>query len=163
MIVALKATGCAKVVNTQTESQMGKSHKHSTFPITLVRCPHSIRDAMSSYRRKSTGNNYSALLCLRRAFGKQINSERFSQTEQNAAPELSGGEVSCWRRPVLWQTVGIMIETRTRKQTSQIMWLHQQSTKRTFRSSVSLSPNTTGIMIHWNALFSQVPLSIFSK
>lgn len=26
MIVALKATGCAKVVNTQTESQMGKSH-----------------------------------------------------------------------------------------------------------------------------------------
>lgn len=29
MIAALKATGCAKVVNTQTESQMGKSHTHS--------------------------------------------------------------------------------------------------------------------------------------
>lgn len=29
MIAALKATGCAKVVNTQTESQMGKSHKHT--------------------------------------------------------------------------------------------------------------------------------------
>lgn len=29
MIAALKAIGCAKVVNTQTESQMGKSHKHT--------------------------------------------------------------------------------------------------------------------------------------
>jgi len=39
MIVALKATGCAKVVNTQAESQMGKSHFKS-FQIVLVRCPH---------------------------------------------------------------------------------------------------------------------------
>lgn len=103
MIAALKATGCAKVVNTQTESQMGKSHKHThTLNVSnsLMRCPHSVREVASFYARTSTGfcNNYSALLCLRRGFEEQINSERFIQTEQNAAPELSGGEVSCWRR-----------------------------------------------------------------
>lgn len=130
MIVALKATGCAKVVNTQTESQMGKSHTHiQHFRIILVRCPHSVWNVTSSFGTPTRFCNiYGAPFCLRRGFRKQINSERFIQTEQNAAPKLSGEEASCWRRhPLANRGNNDKKKTQTRKQTSQIVRLHQQS------------------------------------